>query len=115
MTFTLSLALPLSDTVKVRLAIGDTNPDAPMCSDELIAAQIATTGDWQSAAIACLNTVIAEMSAIPDFKADWLQVDTASGIAALRVLLNDLKAGYGQHVMITSASVQGVVWGGGSR
>lgn len=110
MTFTLSLTLPLADITKVRLAIGDVNADAPMVSDELISAQIATTGSWQAAAVACVRTVIAEMSATPSFQADWLRVDTETGIKALRDLLVALKVEFGLETTLSSTSVQAVTW-----
>lgn len=110
MTFTLSLTLPLAEITKVRLAIGDVNAEAPMVSDELITAQIATTGGWQEAAVACLRTVIAEMSATPNFTADWLRVDTATGIAALNDLLSALKVEFGLETTLSSTSVQAVTW-----
>lgn len=109
MTFTLNLTPPLSDLARVRLAIGDIHEDTPIFSDELINAQIATEGTWQKAAIACLRTLIADLSSRPDFQADWLKVDASAAIRALQQRLADLQA---QHGLLTldASSVQGVTW-----
>jgi hypothetical protein len=110
MTFTLNLTLPLSNLTRVRLAIGDIRADAAMLSDEIINAHIATEGTWQAAAIACVRTLLAEMSATPDYKADWLEVDAATAAENLRALLASLQAQYGLGVKLDSASVQAVTW-----
>lgn len=109
MTFTLNLTLPLSNLTRVRLAIGDIHEDAPIFSDELINAQIAAEGTWQKATIACLRTLIADLSSRPDFQADWLKVDASTAIRALQERLADLQA---QHelLMLDASSVQGITW-----
>jgi len=78
-----------SDVSRVRFHIDDTNAAAPVFTDEIITAIITEYGTWQKAVIACIRHIIAKLSSVPDFTADWLKVSTASAIASYRKMLDD--------------------------
>lgn len=75
-----------NDVDRVRFALGDTDSSAAKFQDEEIEALLAEEGDWQRATLACIDNLVARLS-VPNFRADWLQVDHASarqGYEALR-------------------------------
>lgn len=106
MTFTLDLTAPFSDLTRVRLALGDVTEATAMFSDALILAQIDDTGSWEMAAVHCLRTLIAEMSAVPNYQADWLRVDVATALMQLRAQLVDLENRLSTGPMLATATVQ---------
>lgn len=83
MTFSYNLADGLDDIDRVRLWTGDTVESSAMYSDEELTALIAEEGSWQGAVVAALEAKIAELALVPDFKADWLEVDVKTTIALL--------------------------------
>jgi len=78
MTFTYNLVAPYDNITRVRFHIGDTDPASAAFSDEEIAFRISEDGSWQAAVIACLESLIARISATPDFHADWLTINTTN-------------------------------------
>lgn len=83
MTFSYDLTDGLSDIDRVRLWTGDTVEAAAMYSDEELSALIAEEGSWQAAVVAALEAKIAELALVPDFKADWLEVDVKTTVTLL--------------------------------
>jgi hypothetical protein len=85
MSFTYNPADP-DDITRVRWHIQDTVEPAAF-TDEEITFQIGEQGGWQKAVMACLQSKIMLIANTPDFKADWLQVDSAVALDSLRGLL----------------------------
>lgn len=94
MTFTYTPSATPSDTTRIRFALGDVDSTAAKFSDEEIAMQIAEQSTWQRAVIALLQGLIAKMS-IPNFTADWLQVDATTARKDLMWLLQQKRNEYG--------------------
>lgn len=88
---TFSFVTPFNDISRVRFNIGDVNGDRAIFSDEIITAVIIEVGTWQAAVIACIQDIIAQLTAQPNFRADWLSVDYTTALANYQALLN-LKA-----------------------
>lgn len=111
MTFTYSLTAPYTDLTKVRFALGDTDSTAAKFSDEEINFQISEQLTWQAAVITLLQGLIAKL-AIPNFTADWLQVDATTARKDLMWLLKEKRNEYG----ISALSVEtGYAWRPDSR
>lgn len=94
MAFTYNLASP-NDITRIRRHISDTVEATAIYSDEELTFFLAEEGTVAKTVIACIKQVIAKLAAEPNMKADWLQVDWASAIAAWRVLLADKKQEFG--------------------
>ena len=73
MTFTYDPSSP-TDITRVRFHIADTVQAEAMYTDAEITFQIAETGSWQGAVIACLQNAQTRIELEPDFDADWLTV-----------------------------------------
>lgn len=86
MTFTYNVASP-TDVTRVRFHTGDTVEDSAKWSDEEITFVITESGSWQRAVIQLLQGLVAEMARTPNFRADWLSVDAAQALPALKELL----------------------------
>ena len=80
---------------KVRFHLGDTNPDAPRLSNELIEGILAqNSNDIPATVLAAFDYVIAQL-AQPDFKADWLEVKHADARKALMALRDSKRREFG--------------------
>lgn len=90
MTFTYTPAAP-TDITRVRFYTGDTDSTAAIFTDEEITFVIAEEGDYQHAIIACIRSIIARISATPDFQADWLKVDGSKALAGYKTLLAEMQ------------------------
>jgi hypothetical protein len=66
-----------------------------MHSDEEIQFVISEEGGWKPAVIALLQSLIARLSASPDFQADWLRVDASRSVAGYKMLLAEKRALFG--------------------
>lgn len=86
MTFTYDVVSP-TDVTRVRFHTGDTVEATARFTDEEISFVVSEMGSWQKATIACIQKMISEISATPDFQADWLRVDSSNALAALKELL----------------------------
>lgn len=84
MTFTFDLSDGFDDIDRVRFWTGDTVEVSAMHTDEEIGAIVTEESDWQHAVVAILEGKIAQLSLVPDFKADWLEIDVPSTIAVLK-------------------------------
>lgn len=84
MTFTYNLDSP-DNVTRVRWHLSDTVEPA-MVSDEEIAFAISETGTWQKAVIFIIDKKLAEMAMEPDFKADWMSVDSKDAERRLKAL-----------------------------
>lgn len=105
MAFTYTPATP-DDITRVRFNISDTVAATAKFTDEDITFQIAETGSWQGAVIGCLENLIAKLTTNPDFKADWLTVDSQYAIEGLQKLLVEKKKTLGlRRVVSTSTPV----------
>lgn len=91
MTFSYDLTNGFSDLARVRFYLGDVHADAPIYTDEVINAVIAETGSWQKATLALLRSLVAMLTAQPDFQADWLRVDTSKAIASYRRMIEEME------------------------
>ncbi len=80
MTFTWDISGGFTDLARVRFHLGDMDSAAPKFTDEEINAVIAEAGSWELAVIACIDSLIMRLN-VPDFKADWLQVDSSTARA----------------------------------
>jgi len=89
MTFTYSPSATPSDTTLIRYHIRDTVEASAIFTDEEIAMVLADQSTVKAAVISLLRGKIAELSSEPDFKADWLQVDSSRAVAGLEKLLNE--------------------------
>ena len=89
MTFTFDLTTPYTDLTRVRYHIRDTVEDTSIFSDEEINFVLSEESSVQNAVISLLRAKIGELSNLEDFKADWLQVDNANKLAALKALLTE--------------------------
>ena len=111
MTFTYSITSPYTNLDRVRFALGDTDSTAAKFSDEEINFQISEQTTWQAAVITLLQGLIAKLS-IPNFTADWLQVDATTARKDLMWLLQQKRNEYG----ISQLSVEtGYAWRPDSR
>lgn len=99
MTFTYDLTSGHTDLTRVRMALGDTDSAAPKFSDEEITATITDEGgDWQQATLVLIDSLIGKLS-LPNFRADWLQVDHASARAGYVTLRAQLSRRFGVGVV----------------
>jgi hypothetical protein len=101
MSFTYNLATP-DDIARVRRHISDTAEATAIFSDEEITFFLAEEGTVAKTVIACIKQVIAKLAAEPNMKADWLQIDWASAIAAWRGLLAEKKTEFGLGWQVSS-------------
>lgn len=99
MTFTYTPSTP-SDITRVRFHIADTDATAYRYSDEEITMLISETGTWQKTVIACIEGMIADIASNPDFKADWLQVDSSKSLAGLQALLQQKRRSLGINAVV---------------
>lgn len=87
MAFTYTPSATPSDITRVRYHIGDTAEATAIFSDEEITMVIAEAGSWQGAVLSCIRSIIARISAEPNFTADWLRVDYATALAGYQKLI----------------------------
>lgn len=93
MTFTYNTN-PFDDIARIRFAIGDTDSEAAIFSDEVLNGLITeNSDDWQRAAIAATENIITQLL-VPGFTADWLKVDSSKAVQGYERLLERLKAKY---------------------
>ncbi len=92
------------DVTRVRFHTNDTNCDAYRFEDAEIAFMIAECGGWKPAVIACIEAMIAEVANTPDFKADWLTVDSSKALASLSALLATKRKTLGQNAITASSA-----------
>lgn len=94
-----------TDKDRVRFYLGDTVVTAAKFSDEEITAAITEFGAWKVAVLELLNSLIATLSATPNYKADWLQEDIDTATKQLRALHTRLTAQFGVNTsrVVTSA------------
>lgn len=101
MTFTYNLVTP-NDITRVRSHISDTVQATALYSDEEITFFLSEEGSVAKTVIRCIRQVIAKLAAEPNMKADWLQVDWATGLAAWKSLLAEKKSEFGLGWQLTS-------------
>jgi hypothetical protein len=101
MTFTYNLAVP-NDITRVRRHISDTVEATAIYSDEEITFFLAEEGTVAKTVIACIKQIKAKLAAEPNMKADWLQVDWASAMAAWDKLLAEKKTEFGLGWQVSS-------------
>jgi hypothetical protein len=94
MSFSYDLVTP-TDVTRVRRHISDTEEATAIYSDEEISFILSEEGTVAKTVIACIKQVIAKLAAEPNMKADWLQIDWASAIAAWKGLLAEKKQEFG--------------------
>lgn len=93
MTFTYTPS-SVNDITRVRYHIGDTVESGALFTDEEITMVITETGTYQTAVISLLQAMIAKYSE-PDFRADWLSVNSSKAVASLRTLLSQKRKEFG--------------------
>lgn len=89
MAFTYTASTTPTDLTRVRFHIGDTVEASAIFEDAEIEMAIAEGGSYQQAVIWCLQTIIAKISAEPDFTADWLSVDMGRSLEGYKALLTE--------------------------
>lgn len=89
MAFTYTPSATPTDLTRVRFHIGDTVEAAAIFEDAEIEMAIAEAGGWQQAVVYCLQTIIAKISAEPDFKADWLSVEMGRSLEGYKALISE--------------------------
>lgn len=94
MTFTYTPSTP-TDLTRARFHIGDTVSASALFTDEEITFAISEAGGWQQAVIELLQSLIARLSATPDFQADWLKVDSSRSVAGYKELLAEKRRLFG--------------------
>lgn len=97
MTFTYDLT---TDIGRVRARVGDraalaSDATTGIRSDEEIQLWIDDEGSWQKACIAWTQSVLMELNTVPDFDADWLEVDVESARESYQEMLGELKSWLG--------------------
>jgi hypothetical protein len=80
-----------TDRDRVRFHFGDVDANAPIFQNEELDAIIEEAGGWKDAVLMCIDSVMARLTATPDFTADWLKVDVSKALAGYRKL-RDLKS-----------------------
>lgn len=95
MTFTYNITPPYDDIARVRFHLGDVDVDTAVFQDEEIQFRIVEDGGWQRAVIGCLESLIARISATPDFHADWLNVQQANPLKYYTMLLTRKRQEFG--------------------
>lgn len=93
MTFTYTEDLD-SDRDFVRFHTGDTDSASSFLSDAIITSLLSTYSTPQAAAIAGIRYIITKLST-PNFRADWLQVDTSTARAGYEKMLAEKKNEFG--------------------
>lgn len=94
MTFTYDPGSP-DDITRVRFHLGDTDEAAAILTDEEISFAIDMAGGWEAAVIACIQTIIGRLAGEPDFRADWLSVDSSEALDTWRQLLAEKRREFG--------------------
>lgn len=95
MTFTYTPSATPDDVTLVRYYVRDTDSSAAMWSDEEINMILSQKGSVGAASKSLLENKITELSNNPDMKADWLQVDWATALAALKLALANVTREFG--------------------
>jgi len=108
--FTYTPSATPDDITRVRYHIGDTVEATAIFTDAEITMEIAESGGWQLAVLNCIRSIIAKLSAEPNFTADWLRVDYATALAGYQKLLalkaNQFGMSAGTTSPIASATVR---------
>jgi hypothetical protein len=100
--FTYDLVNP-NDITRVRFHIADTDANIAVFQDEEILFVLLESGGWQNAVIVLITNIIAKLST-PDFKADWLTVDSSTAVKAWQNSLAVKRAEFGIRVASISAT-----------
>lgn len=88
MTFTYDTENP-TDITRVRYHTSDTVEDTATWSDEDITFAISlNNGNWQQAVISLLEQYAVNLTLTPDFRADWLSIDSGNPLDGLRELIS---------------------------
>lgn len=94
MTFTYSVPFQ-SDRDRVRFHIGDVDAlHSKFTDEELDAVLIQSGNNWQQAVLMALGSLILRL-AVPDFRADWLQVSVSAARKAYQQMLMAKRGEFG--------------------
>lgn len=80
-----------SPLMQVRLVLGDTDAEDPLMENEEIQFYLDETGDVQHASIRCIDTALARIAAIPDYKLGPYQESTGNRVLFLTSLRKRLE------------------------
>jgi hypothetical protein len=94
MTFTYNLDNP-GDLERVRYHIGDVHEDGAIFTDAEINFVLSETGNVHRSVISLLVNIVAQMSADPDFQADWLRVEYGRSLEGYKLLLKEKRREFG--------------------
>lgn len=94
----------VDDVSLVRFHIGDTDTSTPYIQDETISALLESEGSVGAAVIACLIHIIALFS-VPNFRKDWLSVDSSTARDGFTDLLNMKRQEFGLFGVTVEASI----------
>lgn len=95
MTFTYTPSATPTDTTLVRYYTRDTDSSVAMWTDEEIAMILAQKGSVGAASQSLLVNKITELSNNPDMQADWLRVNWATTLEALKIALVNVISDFG--------------------
>lgn len=82
-----------SPLMQVRLMLGDTDEDDPLMQDEEIQFYIDASGSAEGAVIKCIDTALARIAAIPEYKLGPYQESMGNRITFLNGLRKQLEDG----------------------
>lgn len=94
MAFTYTPGTP-TDITRVRYHIGDTDEQIAIFTDEEIQFILNEQSSVGAAVVSLINSIIARLSATPDFTADWLRVDAGRSLDGYRMLLAEKRREFG--------------------
>lgn len=80
-----------SPLMQVRLMLGDTDEEDPLMEDEEIQYYIDGSGSTTVAAIKCIDTALARIAAVPEYKLGPYQESTGNRVAFLNSLRKQLE------------------------
>lgn len=103
MTFTYDLSSH-TDLTRVRYHLADvTEADAIWSDEEITFAIELYNGSWQEAVIGLIEQQITSLARIPDFKADWLSINSSSSIKSWQHLLSSKRQEFGLTALASRA------------
>lgn len=103
MTFTYDVSNP-TDITRVRYHLADTVAATAVWTDEEIQFVInEQAGNWKAAVVSLLEQYMVVLSKTPDFKADWLTINSSNPIDALQMMVADKRREFGLPRMRSTA------------
>lgn len=102
MTFTYTPSATPTDLTLIRYYITDRDSTVAMYTDEEINMVLGQKGSVGAASVSLLQNKITELSNNPDMQADWLRVNWATTLDALKTALANVKQEFGLGWQVSS-------------